>query len=345
MTGLRGKSGRVLDLFSGAVGAWSLGMHRAGYVTVAACEADPWRRAIFAHNFPNVRIYTDVRLLTADELVRDLGYLPDVIVGSPPCQDASAANTKGRGVDGERTGLFFEAVRLVGECRPRWCAFENSPRLRTRGYDRIADALEKIGYAPWPLVVGADDLEAPHERKRVWIVAADTIGDGMRIKPRRCGRQNREGAPLAPHDPDSDRNPGSVCASSSQVDGRGIAGQCATEAEAGDTDRSRLAIGESLGDDARAQLAALERAIGPAVHSWNGGASGHLRVAHGLTARLADVRVADFKHPGATINAAKACISAHGDAILPQIAEAIGRSFIRVDAALSALSKATDGQP
>ena len=40
--------GTVLDLFSGAAFGWSLGMHRAGYRTVAACEADPWRRAVFA---------------------------------------------------------------------------------------------------------------------------------------------------------------------------------------------------------------------------------------------------------------------------------------------------------
>jgi len=100
----------VLDLFSAAAGGWSLGMHRAGFVTVAACEAVDWRRALFAQNNPGVTIYDDVRTLSAERLIRDLAWLPDVIVGSPPCQDISSANTKGKGVEGERSGLYFEAI-------------------------------------------------------------------------------------------------------------------------------------------------------------------------------------------------------------------------------------------
>ena len=163
----------VLDLFSGACGGWSLGLHRAGFETVAACEFDPWRRAVFAQNFPGVKLYDDVRSLTADRIVCDLGYFPDCVVGSPPCQDASAANTKGRGVDGERTGLYFEAVRIVREGRPRWCAFENVVGIRNRGIDRVLDALEALGYAFEPTVVGASDVGANHERKRSWVLAFD----------------------------------------------------------------------------------------------------------------------------------------------------------------------------
>ena len=118
-------------------------------------------------------LHDDVRTLTAARL-REVGAWPvDVVVGSPPCQDASLANSKGRGVDGERTGLFFEAIRLVDECRPAWCCFENVPGLRTRGADRVLAALEEIGYTTWPLVVGAWHAGAPHRRNRVWIVAAD----------------------------------------------------------------------------------------------------------------------------------------------------------------------------
>ena len=85
------RSRPVVDLFSGAVGAWSLGMHRAGYQTVAACEADPWRRAVYSVNNPGVRLYDDVRTLTADRIVSDCGHLPFAIVGSPPCQDMPSA--------------------------------------------------------------------------------------------------------------------------------------------------------------------------------------------------------------------------------------------------------------
>lgn len=111
--------------------------------------------------------------LLAARLVSDLGILPDIIVGSPPCQDISSANTKGKGIDGERSGLYLEAVRLVGDCRPRWFAFENSPNLRTRGADRLLDELETLGYAVEPCVVGADNVGANHVRKRSWLIGYD----------------------------------------------------------------------------------------------------------------------------------------------------------------------------
>lgn len=357
----------VLDLFAGAVGAWSIGMHRTGFRTIAACEIDPWRRAIFSHNFPDATMYDDVRSLTADRLLADLGRLPDIIVGSPPCQGASAANTRGRGVDDPRTGLFFEAIRLVGECRPRFCAFENSPRLRTRGYDRIATSLEAIGYAPWPAVVGAEDLGAPHERKRVWIVAADAAriqrgwpasdtraeqvesarpawggpyrggGDALDAagfgpgggRLWRRGADGIAGAPVA-HAPHPDREGQHGFPGDGEVAG-------ALGRTAGDPDGARLEIGESLGSDACAQLAALEQTVGPVVHTWSGGAARYFSVAHGTAARLARIRVPEHGKPGRTVNAARACIAAQGDAILPQIAEAIGRAIMRVDAALAGL--------
>jgi len=163
----------VLDLFSAAAGGWSLGMHRAGFTTIAACEAVDWRRTLYAQNNPGVPIYDDVRTLTAGRLVRDIGRLPDIVVGSPPCQDISSANTKGKGVEGERSGLFFEAVRIIGEVRPRWFALENSANLRTRGADAVLAALEELGYACWAVVVRASDIGANHERPRSWIIGCD----------------------------------------------------------------------------------------------------------------------------------------------------------------------------
>ncbi|CAD7338106.1 DNA cytosine methyltransferase [Sphingomonadales bacterium 58] len=184
---------RALDLFSAAAGGWSLGLHRAGFVTVAACEIIEWRRILYAENNPHVRLYEDVRALTAARLLSDLGMLPDIIVGSPPCQDISSANTKGKGIEGERSGLYLEAVRLVADCRPRWFAFENSPVLRTRGADRVLGELEAIGYACEPCVVGAGDVGANHVRKRSWLIGYDpeqlAHADGDGRDEGWCGRR------------------------------------------------------------------------------------------------------------------------------------------------------------
>lgn len=110
----------VLDLFSAAAGGWSLGMHRAGFTTIAACEAVDWRRTLYAQNNPGVPIYDDVRTLTAGRLIRDIGRLPDIVVGSPhartsaaPTPKAKVSKAKGRG-SSSKPSASSEKSALVG---------------------------------------------------------------------------------------------------------------------------------------------------------------------------------------------------------------------------------------
>jgi len=214
----------VLDLFSAAAGGWSLGMHRAGFKTIAACENVDWRRALYAQNNPGVVIYDDVCTLKADRIVSDLGRLPSIVVGSPPCQDISSANTKGKGVEGARSGLYFEAIRIIGEVRPRWFALENSANLRTRGADAVLAALEAIGYTGWAFVVSAGDVGANHERKRSWIIGCDLAQvadpDGLVWDAGWQGR--RRGLDISvSHDPrNADIEPGAARVSSSADEGQ-----------------------------------------------------------------------------------------------------------------------------
>ena len=172
----------VLDLFSG-IGGMSLGLERAGMRTIAFCDSEPFCRDWLDQQWPGVPCFEDVRQLHAG-LVRER---VDVITGGFPCQDVSVAG-KGAGIEGERSGLWVEMFRLVRELRPRWVLVENVPALRTRGADRVLGDLESEGYTCMPLVVGADDVGAPHRRKRVWIVAvgqADGCGDVVRIVQQR----------------------------------------------------------------------------------------------------------------------------------------------------------------
>lgn len=353
----------VLDLFSAAAGGWSLGMHRAGFTTVAACEVEAWRRAVYAENNPHVRLYDDVRTLTADRLRADLGRLPSVVVGSPPCQDISSANTKGKGVEGERSGLYFEATRIIGEVRPRWFALENSANLRTRGADAVLAALEALGYACWPFVVRAEDVGANHERPRAWVIGCDlaqvanpdgvgrdagwsrgwggfdvpvpadtrdAASVGHEGRRTRRHRENGDGAPYhaggAGKAPDADQarqahgcmEPGLRQAEIAD-DGRGI-GRCYDGAgtgqmglrapDRGDADRGR--------------------------HDWSlAHLADHLRLDDGLSARLAGTRVQVGDGKGQS--AASLAVEAFGDAVIPQIPEAIGRAILRTEAALSAV--------
>lgn len=158
----------VLDIFSG-IGGFSLGLERAGMRTVAFCELEPFCRRVLAKHWPHTPCYDDIRELTANRLRAD-GIAVDVIAGGFPCQDISVAG-KGAGIEGERSGLWSEYRRLIGELRPRYVIVENVSALLNRGLERVLRDLAALGYdAEWHCIP-ASAVGAPHRRDRVWIVA------------------------------------------------------------------------------------------------------------------------------------------------------------------------------
>lgn len=165
---------RVLDLFSG-IGGFSLGLERTGgFQTVAFCEIDPFCRRVLAKHWPEVKQYEDVRTLDAPTLRRD-GIAVDVIAGGFPCQDVSSAG-KRAGIAGERSGLWSEFARLIGEIRPAYAVVENVSDLRARGFGTVLGDLAAIGYdADWECIP-ARAVGAPHRRDRIWIVAHPNSG-------------------------------------------------------------------------------------------------------------------------------------------------------------------------
>lgn len=164
---------RVLDLFSG-IGGFSLGLERAGFETVAFCEIEEFPRRVLAKHWPEVPCYDDVRLLTADQLAVDGIDGIEAICGGFPCQDASVANTSGKGrpgIEGERTGLWSEIARLADALRPSVIMLENVPGLLSAGFGQVLGDLAEIRYdAEWR-VLPAFIAGLPHRRERLWIVA------------------------------------------------------------------------------------------------------------------------------------------------------------------------------
>ena len=167
-----------LHLFAGA-GGGILGSELLGIRTICAVELDPYPASVLLARqndgiLPPCPVWDDV--CTFDG--RPWRGLVDVVSGGFPCQDISSAG-KGAGIDGKRSGLWREMFRVVCEIRPQFVFVENSPVLTSRGLGRVLGDLASIGYdAEW-MVLGADDVGAPHVRKRIWILAHDPHADGL----------------------------------------------------------------------------------------------------------------------------------------------------------------------
>ena len=170
-----------LALFAGA-GGGILGGQLLGWDTICAVERDEYCASILVQRqndgilepFP---IWSDVRTFNG----KPWKGLVDVISGGFPCQDISSAGA-GAGIDGEKSGLWVEMARIVGEVRPTFVFVENSPILTSRGLHRVLGDLSELGYdAKWG-VVGAHHAGAPHKRNRIWVIACDAYSKSESIK-------------------------------------------------------------------------------------------------------------------------------------------------------------------
>lgn len=160
---------RFGSLFAG-IGGFDLGFERAGMTCAWQVEIDPFCLKVLETRFPHAKRYGDIRDIDADRLEP-----VDVICGGFPCQDISVANANGKGLDGERSGLWFEFARIVRAVKPRWVVVENVARLLSinagRDFGIILRDLAASGYdVEWD-VLPAAAFGAPHIRERVFLVA------------------------------------------------------------------------------------------------------------------------------------------------------------------------------
>jgi DNA (cytosine-5)-methyltransferase 1 len=158
------------SLFAG-IGGIDLGFERCGMQCKWQVEINDYAQKVLAKHWPAVHRERDIRECSTRNLER-----VDIIAGGFPCQDISYAGL-GAGLDGERSGLFFEAIRLVRELQPRAVVLENVAALLTRGLDRVLGTLAEIGYdAEWHCIPAAY-VGAPHIRDRVFAFAyANSVG-------------------------------------------------------------------------------------------------------------------------------------------------------------------------
>src|ERR1035437_9015078 len=157
------------SLFSG-VGGIDLGFGWAGIESVWQVECDPFALKVLEKRYPNVPKFTDVRECGEHNLKS-----VDIISGGFPCQDESNSGKK-RGLGTpenptKQSGLWYQQHRIIRELRPPWALIENVSRLLYSGdINIVLSGMEEIGYTCWWFLLAAENLGAPHVRKRVWIL-------------------------------------------------------------------------------------------------------------------------------------------------------------------------------
>lgn len=169
---------KVLSLFSG-IGAFekALDVLKIPYELVGYCEIDKYASKSYSaiHNVPETMNLGDITKIDEKALPKDI----DLITYGFPCQDISLAG-KQKGLFNEdgtqtRSGLFFEALRIIEETQPKVAIAENVKNLVGKKFNAqfqiVLASLEAAGYNNYWQVLNAKDYGIPQNRERVFIVS------------------------------------------------------------------------------------------------------------------------------------------------------------------------------
>jgi len=165
-----------LHLFAG-IGGGILADKILGNRIVGAVEIEPYCRRVLAQRMDDGLIerfplFNDIRQFDGHEIKRAI----NLICGGFPCQDISSAG-KGAGITGQKSGLFYELIRVCRSCRPSYVFLENSPFISRRGLGSVLAALAELGFAAEWSTLSAGACGAPHRRSRWWCLCYNPDAD------------------------------------------------------------------------------------------------------------------------------------------------------------------------
>lgn len=172
------------SLFDGS-GGFPLGGLLAGITPVWASEVEPFAVRVTSKRLPYMKHYGDISSISGAELEP-----VDIITFGSPCQDMSIAG-KRSGLDGSRSSLFYEAIRIIKEMRcatngkyPRYCVWENVPgAFSSNGGRDFQSVLETV------IGVKEADAQVPPPGKDGWPYADLYMGDGWSLAYRTIDAQ------------------------------------------------------------------------------------------------------------------------------------------------------------
>jgi DNA-cytosine methyltransferase len=164
---------KILSLFDG-ISIAQQAFKELGYeVEYYASEIDKYAIQITQKNFPNTIQLGDIKILTneLENIERKWSENIDLIVGGSPCQDLSIANKNRQGLDGARSGLFWEYVRILKEVKPKYFVLENVNSMPKEAKAIITDTLWGIE----PVMINAALVSAQNRKRLFWV--GKLVGD------------------------------------------------------------------------------------------------------------------------------------------------------------------------
>jgi site-specific DNA-cytosine methylase len=150
---------RVLSLFDGCAGARqaldNLGIECEYY----ASEIDKYAIQIALKNYPDIIQLGDIKQLDENNLPSGI----DLLIGGSPCQDLSSSKKNRKGLDGEKSGLFWEYIRVLNLVKPKYFVLENVASMKSTDRDKIS---EIIGVEP--IMINSALLTAQTRKRYYW---------------------------------------------------------------------------------------------------------------------------------------------------------------------------------
>lgn len=162
---------KILSLFDG-ISCARVALERAGIpVTVYfASEIDKYAIQISEKNYPDIvhvgdiRLFPDYMIQFNNESYTDLSKDIDLLIGGSPCQDLSIAKKDRKGLDGERSGLFWEYVRILKEVKPKYFILENVNSMPKEAKELITKTL-----GVEPIMINAALVSAQNRKRLFWV--------------------------------------------------------------------------------------------------------------------------------------------------------------------------------
>lgn len=171
---------KVFSVFSGVAG-FEIGLDKNKFEVVGFAENDPHCSAVLNYHWKDVPNYGDVKEINYDTISS-----VNICCGGTPCQDLSISRGDDRkGLDGRKSGLFFEYIKIVKKLQPDYFIWENvKGSFNSRnGWDfaRVQMEMASTGYDIRWDVLPSQEYGIPQVRERVFIIGVNPKARGRKV--------------------------------------------------------------------------------------------------------------------------------------------------------------------